>query len=183
MSENGAVREVGAELEAGRELDALVAEKVMGITGIRQITVIGATVTQEPGWSGKSYQMPDGRMGRPAYVVPRYSSDIAAAWLVVERLAETGLWVSLCDMRHGCYTEDGAPWRGWFAEICDVEQDEKFGPCVVSHEFSEHPWSASAPTAPLAICKAALQAVARATLTNSEDRGISATRSPEENEE
>ena len=53
-------------MQAGRELDALVAEKVMGWTAIK----------------GDLGSMPDGRI----YVeVPYYSTAIAAAWGVVEK--------------------------------------------------------------------------------------------------
>jgi hypothetical protein len=71
------------ELAAGRELDALVAEKVMGWTSVR---------------TGKKYDASDfdDLYGQPPggadwrYPVPRYSEDIAAAWGVVQKI---GLFV------------------------------------------------------------------------------------------
>ena len=54
-------------MEAGRELDTLVAEKVMGLNVDRSMM-----------HNGPSYFDP-----------PAYSTDIAAAWLVVEKLRET----------------------------------------------------------------------------------------------
>lgn len=63
------------ELQAGRELDALIAEKVMEWTqcGFDEIG-------QE--WTG----IPEG--GQPGYhsVIPSYTTNIAAAWQVVEKL-------------------------------------------------------------------------------------------------
>ena len=61
-------------MKAGRELDALVAEKVMGWT-----------------WDGKTAWSPTGSrlwMVRkdPYWWLPYYSTDIAAAWEVVEKL-------------------------------------------------------------------------------------------------
>ena len=52
------------KLEAGRELDALVAEKVFNYDGICQVA--GCSERHDP----------------------RYSTDIAAAWLVVEKLQQ-----------------------------------------------------------------------------------------------
>lgn len=64
------------ELTAGRELDALVAKKVMGwrevITGVYCISgAAGVPPENADGWWK---------------TIPRYSTDIAAAWEVVEKL-------------------------------------------------------------------------------------------------
>lgn len=107
-----------AQLPPGRELDALIAEKVM----------------QNP-------------LGRPSFEegqkyfldLQHYSTDIAAAWEVVERLGlaiginevrpEEGKWICLKDMGEG---------EGWLFGIFE---------------------GAYADTAPHAICLAALKAV------------------------
>ena len=65
------------ELQAGRELDALVAEKVMGLKPHRMISCPdnkpGCLVYHYEGaWEG--------------YVIPDYSTSISAAWEVVEKL-------------------------------------------------------------------------------------------------
>src|SRR3990172_8418422 len=66
-------------LPAGRELDALVAEKVMGWT-------ITAWASGEP-WGNREIFEPSGRgPHRKAAHVPTYSTDIAAAWEVVQKL-------------------------------------------------------------------------------------------------
>jgi hypothetical protein len=107
-----------SDLPAGRELDALVAEKVMGIcvsTGWEDIypVVAGVTCVTNP--------------------IRPYSTDIAAAWEVVEKaLAPKGYNVG--PLYEG---------NGWW-----VVQDAGCGMEI-----------AIAETAPLAICLAALNAV------------------------
>ena len=110
-------------MRAGRELDALVAEKVMGWTNTReqafevtrgQLVLIGVS--------------PDGDDLAP---VPEFSTDIGAAWSVVERMVRDGHNVELK------YTANG--WQ-----------------CVVEWHFEESPF-ALADEAPLAICRAALR--------------------------
>ena len=84
-------------LAAGRVLDALVAERVMGWTGIRQQQVQmaepGGGVAPRPCWVGNP---PDGSSPAPLvrHVRP-YSTDIAAAWEVADRVASSGLIWSL----------------------------------------------------------------------------------------
>ena len=67
-------------LQAGRELDALVAEKVFGWMNLRFI-------------GDKSLR---GEVdGEPSEKVPFYSTDFESAWEVAEKLAEAGLWLTL----------------------------------------------------------------------------------------
>ena len=61
-------------LAAGRELDALVAEKVMG-------WVPGAGFANDTYWS--------------------FSTDIAAAWQVIEKMLNDGYGTSIADGPHG----------------------------------------------------------------------------------
>jgi len=94
------------KLEAGRELDALIAEKVMGWTWCVQphghISRPGKySYTRwlcEPDryqsakpkwdkWDGKT-EMPISGLNGEYMHVPEYSSDIAAAWEVVEKMRE-----------------------------------------------------------------------------------------------
>lgn len=117
------------EMDAGPELDALVAERVMGWR-------YAATV---PGGSPKFWQDPD-RDFKSGMMTPKpYSNGIAAAWEVVEQL-------------------HGVERRYW--EVCgwhDGDTDERtamFGMNDPEHETV----IASATTAPLAICRAALLA-------------------------
>ncbi len=109
-------------MEAGRELDALVAERVMGYT-----------VRRGPGANYDGMLLPwevwdrDGKSWNPI----KYSADIAAAWQVIEKLADRDPMIAIWGY------EDGT--AGWF---CDFEG------------IKDH-----ARTAPHAICLAALKAV------------------------
>ena len=105
-----------------REMDAKVAEKVMRLPVKFH--------TNNPNGERFYYlDMPDKHGMCPD--VPHYSTDIAAAWLVVEKMLET----SRIDITH-----EGMLW------VCEVIDTEKLA-------------IASANTAPMAICKAALKAV------------------------
>ena len=97
------------ELKAGRELDALVAEKVMGDLPPR------------------------------GYSIPDYSIFISAAWAVVEKLYLTSEFF----LETSYYGMDKN--KRWWAQFSTHGIDDEF--------------HAEAPTAPLAICRAALKAV------------------------
>lgn len=107
-----------------RELDALVAEKVMGWELIG-IAPSGGRVVHSPRLWEKE--------------LPHYSSDIAAAWQVVEKMEKDG-WES------GCETSKGIR-RAWFA----WDRRKRFSPKL--------PKFAEAEAIPRAICLAALKAV------------------------
>lgn len=109
----------------GRELDILIAEKVMGL-------VLSPD---------KKYYYEDGIMAvnRINPLLPHYSTDIAAAWLVVEKLSRDFLFSI-----HG-----GAD--DWEAEF--NKNDGRF---LISADTIG---MARAATAPLAICLAALEAM------------------------
>jgi hypothetical protein len=112
--------------EVGPELDALIAEKVMG-TKWRHC------------YGGKGlirflsdddrYEEADGSEEPAVSQLPRYSKELPAAWRVVTMLLRRGCIALSVE----CFvTDDGPEWEA---------------------TFDEH--SASAPTAPLAICRAA----------------------------
>ena len=106
--------------EAGRELDALVAERVMGLT-------LGTVGTQ-------LYYEGNGSLE----ILPRYSTDIAAAWEVVEKM----------------HVVHGFEGHNEFLLVCSDEDEAWY--C----EFPKPKWEdASANTPSLAICLAALKAV------------------------
>lgn len=91
---------------AGRELDVLVAEQVMGFVRVTDDTsdynhvrhgneVLlppGATLHSLREWLPRKGQIPFGY-----FVTQRYSTDIAAAWRVVERLRDQGYRFALKD--------------------------------------------------------------------------------------
>ena len=108
-------------MEAGREMDALVAEKVMG-------------------WKRVPHAHPEIEAAGGMWLTPRgprmcpaYSTDIAAAWGVVEWFTRRSYTVAL----HTTHSD------GW---VCSIR-----GALLAD--------TAQAPTAPLAICRAALAAV------------------------
>ena len=119
-----------SELQAGRELDALIAEKVMGWTSV----AMAGLFTQFPAIALCGLP-PGAQLNADLQVVPRYSTQIAAAWQVVEKFKMT-------ITPNNCHPHIKAKW------CVDVELKG-------SHEL----WLAGAETAPLAICRAALRAV------------------------
>lgn len=133
-------------MEAGRELDALVAEKVMGATWTHQERWPGgpADIMKLPDGSGgvlAERRCTDGRVLLAGGLRP-YSTSISDAWEVVEKLAEHGFWLRLTFKT--VVHDDDARWEAWFRCVqAGVRGDH------VEHE----------PTAPHAICLAALKAV------------------------
>ena len=103
------------DLEPGRELDALIAEKVMGIK------------------EGQVFQTSKGSYSYKPY--PYYSTDIAAAWEVVEKLS--AVW----SFELETYRDNSIR--------CFFRQHDHQELCVM--QFSN--------SAPHAICLAALKAI------------------------
>jgi len=136
-------------LPAGPELDALVAERVLGIPPERWLSVC-----REQGHRTDDYEYDpsDGDESGWCYMCgvsvceaqkcpPRYSTDIAAAWVVVEHLRERwSLWVgpqSIGEL--------------WACEYTRSDQRQLFA----FPGESDGPF-VTAETAPLALCRAAL---------------------------
>lgn len=120
------------DMDAGPELDALIAEKVMGLeskidSGYGEPSRVFKRHPELPGewWGG----------------APEYSSDIAEAWTVVEHLVVQGAYVLIEGPANGIVHD------GWH---CQITPHRDLGKEV----------EAWAETAMLAICKAALDAVA-----------------------
>lgn len=113
-----------SDLPAGRELDALVAEEVMGYERDEALAM-------------SQYPSKD-----PA-ALPRFSTDIAAAWQVADRVGISVLKIP----------------TGWAAGVWPEGEDNRgeyrSGECY-DGDFKHY---AEADTAPLAICYAALTAV------------------------
>jgi hypothetical protein len=117
-------------MKAGRELDALVAEKVLGLS-------VSKMATSE--YSYGFFYNP-ARAENTWQRLPHYSTNLTAAWQVVEKMAEKGWRVCFSDNgnthaeRWDCrfFREPGTSSKDRVIAICD--------------------------TAPLAICLAALRA-------------------------
>lgn len=127
-------------MEAGRELDALVAEKVMGYEVFRSDH---AEYVQGRDWAdpGEPLYYPDG-IERQAATVPEYSTDIAAAWPIAQKLG-----LALVPQSDG----DGFRWLA--TDVHAVNYSNVI--TVEPKDGTEY----SADTAPHAICLAALRAV------------------------
>lgn len=115
-------------MKPGRELDALVAEKVMGF----EIGSLGGTFQiRSPGDCGTHGCM------KPHWKnMPNYSTDIAAAWEVMEKLKNTGMFGNYLKLQ-------------WYDDrwICYFDHEDFL------YDLDTYP---NAPTAPHAICLAAL---------------------------
>lgn len=114
---------------AGHELDEVVAVEVMGWVEVEATDVVGQRSGIEP---GTDYFRR----------VPEFSTEMAAVWRVVEKMATL--------------TPD--PW------MLTLKNWNYYGNRTWTAEFTSHPLGpprveAQAETAPLAICRAALQAV------------------------
>jgi hypothetical protein len=167
------------ELPAGREMDALVAERVMGYSyqkskhGHWKVTGPNG-VTSEPMYGAAKF---DPETGEPivddwwcGVDLPDYSIDIAAAWRVVDRLNEIGWLVTVKQM------PEGVPY------IIDPEHTKVMSRVVVSLQWMQWMKDKSAETfrigptvvgdeAPATICRAALRAAQSPRAT--EGRGAS----------
>jgi hypothetical protein len=126
-------------MDAGRELDALVAEKVMGWMRVNSPHKITGANGEPSGLE------PIGGGYATFAVVPHYSTDIAAAWQIVEMMERRGYW---CQMRTPFQAGDGGDgfWAG-------------FTPHGTSGWNGRPDHWTDATILPLAICLAALRAV------------------------
>ena len=123
------------DLTAGRELDALIAEKVMGL---RKTVRVHGTTNQAVVYTDNPYFNAVVKEADLHHVQPLpYSTSIADAWLVVEKMEHDGFEVELIY----------APSNGWSVTF------EKGGQFGGSYRNDHQPV-----TVPLAICIAALAA-------------------------
>lgn len=137
-----------AEHEAGRELDALVAEKVMGLT--REQWIFRCYVERHERDEEWCYNCTALIGDAPAdeRVPNLYSTDIAAAWQVVEKMRVMDASVEMMAYR------------------IEAEGDKRIAHRVViwganrmGGDWSTHVAEKAAATMPLAICLAALACV------------------------
>jgi hypothetical protein len=119
---------MSAELQAGREMDAAVHQRVMKRGPVRMLIALDGTVT----FDTDGFEVP-----------PDYSTDIAAAWTVVEHFTAR---------EYGKVRVSTSYYHGYHAHIC-------WGPGVDGEGSS--PEGVYGGTAPEAICRAALAAVSR----------------------
>jgi hypothetical protein len=119
---------------AGRELDAEIARRVFRL---HAFTTSGQTWWPEGERDGHCTTNADGTGGR--FHLRHYSTDIAAAWQIIEHFQDAGWLVQLrCESDRDNYAAD-------FFRFRDDAPDDETGDVF-------------APTMPLAICRAALAA-------------------------
>ncbi len=120
-----------ATLQAGPELDALIAEKVMG----------WKPNAKHPNLSGDGWwETENGGENGYLAVLPEFSTDIAAAWTVVEKMPR------VLGHIYPSFDEESGKFLHW----CAVVEN--------SEPWSSARYGAVGETAPLAICRAALRA-------------------------
>lgn len=121
----------------GRELDALIAEKVMGFAKNKD-----DKYGEVPWRNSGGEEVYAEHLSVPPYMkLPRYSTDIAAAWAVVEKLKAAGFIVGI---------DENAPPHSALS-CCIVGKAEKNSVLIVAQGLGT--------TASYAICLAALKAV------------------------
>lgn len=134
-------------MNAGRELDALVAEKVIGWTNLR---FIGERLLGEID-------------GEPSEKVPFYSIDLDAAWEIAEKMGLSLIpvrWFKNYDAwNHGSDEHDATWWGAISYESAMPAEDRPPLADYVDSPEETLRRSDVWPTAPLAICHAALAAV------------------------
>jgi len=136
------------QMPAGRELDALVAEKVMGWTQVHRVDS-----------TGDLCGVPS-RGAPPSYLLPRYSTDIAAAWKVIEKLRQLQFTVRLVapneqygNSQQFSTVNSESRWTSFQADSLHFRE-------VPYEKRKEVLFETRASSAPLAICRAALKVMA-----------------------
>ncbi len=130
-----------------RELDARVAEKIMELKpALVEDDMTVFTRGREWLLRGDWYYEGDGFVDE----VPYYSTDIAAAWKVIERLQQRGIW--LCSLE--------GKWKNLYRVILEWRREGLQHAQVMES------------SAPLAICLAALEAVGRQGEKAAGEKGI-----------
>lgn len=127
------------EMTAGRECDALVAEKVMGYT------LSDLSLPAYPKY--KLFDIESGEFSGYVKEVPHYSTDIAAAWEVVERMP---IPFKLEKCWEKAYQIGPEGWSACWCTDADCEGCNENSRCTNGDD-------AWAETAPLAICRCALK--------------------------
>lgn len=155
-------------IAAGPALDAEVARRVFGVTDIRMRP--GKWGPDPRPWAatpcGKDFGVP-GHVGVGALchgcrqLVPRYSTDIAAAWLLVEHFRARGWLVTIRDMPPGFPYILGDPVEEMHLQrraVCDLQWMPLSTAADCQRRIYRHPHGAG-DTPAEAIARAALEAV------------------------
>lgn len=128
-------------MKAGRELDALLAEKIFGCKVDREKRFY--EVTMFCGCPGRQHDSDSDRVEG----IPWYSTDIAAAWQVVDHVR-----YSVRNGRFVVRAPEGPAPAYWSAGYEDTSSEPGYGDSI-------HHWLVEGETAPHAICLAALRVI------------------------
>lgn len=153
-------------MKPGRELDAVVAEKVMGWTQCDSTVRWPKWEHGDPGddWTevDQEWCRGDGAPPENRYIkkpIPRYSTSIADAWLVVEELGNDGNYPFILTVDRYGGTYCNGPWLASFGVFMDEYQGGPLGDDVDAAYYWRNAHAiASGETASHAICLAALKA-------------------------
>lgn len=118
-----------------RAIDKLIAEQVFGRIPCNEWHFLNLGSSGIRGWTNNRQHDSEKHNCYPQGQQPNYSTDIAAAWKVVERLTSTGFSISLVVLTSAAHASFYIP----------------------NTRYSVY--AASSDTAPMAICLAALKAV------------------------
>ena len=129
-------------MNAGRELDALVAEKLFGWEGIERVECSRCGI-------GEGADLHGYYEDSSVLCIPKYSTDIAAAWEVLDHVYKTSGFQEISILR---FSESD----GWEVRLGKPGSRTRIE-AHVSGSMLNHENVAQA--APLAICLAALKAV------------------------
>ena len=147
-------------LPAGRKLDSLIAEKVMGLAWVHTRHMAWLVPKEElPRWLGiTNIKHTVGRGNNlQEYDLAAYSSDIAAAFQVVEKMLQDRHWNATdFQLRYGQYGERPAPSPPPAALAAEYGPHRLNAWCCDLGEMAPPPVGE---TAMLAICRASLLAV------------------------
>lgn len=132
-------------MKAGTELDTLIAEKVMGWHEIETVVTFGLSSIEGIPPDYDKYEIAVARKSRVP--IPRYTTDIAASWKVIEHLKKHRN-IFFCIEQHHLAHEITV----WLFDADNVPEG-----IIVAEDIAKY--SASSCQLPHAICLAALKAV------------------------
>lgn len=138
------------DLAAGRTLDALIDRRLFG----RKTIWSPCAGTHTP-WPSLPYRKAEFDFGMPVSV-PKYSTEIADAWAIVERMRADGFSFKAWQPSKEPYEEGGKPLEHAIVSfICSAGPCPRHGNPRENHHGS---YNVEAETLPLAISRAALEA-------------------------
>jgi len=129
------------EMTAGREMDALIAEKVMGYT------LSGLSLPAYPKY--KLFDIESGEFSGYVKEVPHYSTDIAASWEVVKHMKKQGWSFRFSNNAYA----DGQNAAAFYRAFRGLGRDILSGLYV----YEDKAWAVGGECS--AICRAALKAM------------------------